>query len=274
MCLLLGVSSSGYYDWLERPESDRKLDDKSILCKIREIFEEHEGRYGSPRIHAELIHLRHRISRKRVERLMRENGLTARRPRRLRRTTLSEHDRRIPPNLVARNFTCERCDMVWVADLTYVWTLQGWLYLAVILDLASRAVIGWAAADHMRDELTLEALNSALARRGKKARLDGLVHHSDRGSQYASDDYIHALETRGIARSMSRKGDCWDNSVVESFFATLKKELVYRHTFHTKQQALDLLFEYIETYYNRARRHSTIEYLSPMTYETIRGNFL
>ena len=274
MCHVLDVTTSGYYDWRERPASKHDLEDEALLIEIRQIFEASRGLYGSPRVHAELIHHGRAVSRKRVARLMREDGLVARRPKRFKKTTLSDHDRRVAPNVLDRNFNVDKPDRVWVGDITYIWTYEGWLYLAVLLDLASRRVVGWAAADHMRDELTLEALNAALQRRSGHADLTDLVHHSDRGSQYASDDYIAALEDRGITRSMSRKGNCWDNAVAESFFATLKKELIHLNDFENRQQALEALFDYIEIYYNRQRRHSNNHFLSPASYEATQGVFL
>lgn len=270
MCYVLDVTTSGFYEWRDRATAQHDLDDQALLVEIRAIFEASRGLYGSPRVHAELIHGGRAVSRKRVARIMRENDLVARLPKRFRKTTLSEHDRRIAPNVLERNFEVEKPDTAWVGDITYVWTDEGWLYLAVLLDLASRRVVGWSIADHMRDELTLEALDDALTRR-EGADFGQLVHHTDRGSQYASDDYIAALEARGITRSMSRRGDCWDNAVAESFFATLKKELVHLHCFETRQEAMDAIFDYIETYYNRQRRHSHNQYLSPTSYEAIQG---
>lgn len=234
MCHVLDVTTSGFYEWRDRAPAVRERDDQALLVEVRTIFEASRGLYGSPRVHAELIHRGRAVSRKRVARLMRENGLVARRPKRFKKTTLSEHDRRIAPNVLKRKFTVDEPDTAWVGDITYVWTYEGWLYLAVLLDLASRRVVGWAIADHMRDELTLEALNVAFENR-VGVDFSRLVHHTDRGSQYASDDYITALEARGITRSMSRKGDCWDNAVAESFFATLKKELIHLNDFETRQ---------------------------------------
>lgn len=274
MCYVLDVTPSGFYDWLERPTSHRELDDNALLLEIKQIFSTHRGLYGSPRIHAELIFRGHAVAQKRVARIMRQNGLVAHRPKRFRKTTLSDHDRRIAPNVLERRFVVDKPNIVWVGDITYIWTDEGWLYLAVLLDLASRAVIGWAADDHMRDELTLDALNDALRRRGDQLDLTKLIHHSDRGSQYASDNYIDALEARGITRSMSRKGDCWDNAVAESFFATLKNEVVYRHEFQTRQDAIKTIFESIEIYYNRQRRHSAIHFVTPACYEATHGNLL
>lgn len=274
MCRVLEVTTSGFYDWLARPQSSRAKADDQLRNEIREVFDASRGLYGSPRIHAELVHKGRKVSRKRVARIMREEGLLAVQPRRFRKTTLSDHDRRIAPNVLERNFEVTDVDTAWVGDITYIWTGEGWLYLAVLLDLASRSVVGWAAADHMRDELTLEALDSALVRRGPGADLRGLIHHTDRGSQYASDDYIDAIEMRGITRSMSKKGDCWDNAVAESFFATLKKELVYREHFQTRHEAIEALFDYIEIYYNRQRRHSHNEFLAPASYEAMLGQVL
>ena len=274
LCKTLSVSKSGFFNWLHRTDSRQRLDNIELLEEIKSIFDEHRGRYGSPRIHEELISRQFKVSRKRVERLMRENGLLAHVPRPYRVTTISDHDRGYAPNILERNFHMEGSNLAWVSDITYIWTDEGWLYLAVLLDLHSRRVVGWAIADHMRDELTLEALNNAFTQRGRGADYSGLIHHSDRGSQYASADYIEALENRGILRSMSKKGDCWDNAAAESFFATLKKELVYREHYRTRSQAIDSIFEYIETYYNRQRRHSNNDFLSPVNYEIAMGNLL
>jgi putative transposase len=271
MCEVLEVSSSGFYEWFNRGKSERELADGELTEKIREIFDEHHGRYGSPRIHDDLIKKGIRVSRKRVARLMREAGLFAAKPKRFRKTTMSDHDRRIAPNVLDRNFETVTPDVAWAGDITYIWTDEGWLYLAILLDLASRFIVGWAITDHMRDELTLDALNHALARRQGGQELKGLIHHTDRGSQYASDDYIKTLESMGIVRSMSRRGDCWDNAVSESFFATLKKELIYRRKFATKDEAVAAIAEYIEVYYNCKRAHSSNHYMSPKSVEAIKA---
>ena len=270
MCRTLDVSESGYYDWLKRGESNHAREDREFGELIETIFNRHNGIYGSPRIHAELLDTGFQISCKRVARLMKERGLSARIPKRFVRTTLSDHDRRIADNVLNRRFRDAKweIDDVWIGDITYIPTGEGWVYLATMIDLVSKKVVGWSIADHMRDELCIEALNDAVARRGRKD-LSGLLHHTDRGSQYASDDYIAELEKQGMERSMSRKGNCWDNSPAESFFATLKKECVHRATFSTKREAIETITEYIEVFYNRVRRHSSIGYVCPEVYERI-----
>lgn len=265
MCNVLEVSRSGYYAWVERPKAKRELDDEQLAVAITAIHHRSRGTYGSPRVHAELRAEDHSVSRKRVERLMRELGLQARTRRRYRVTTDSEHSNPVAPNLLARQFAADEPNVAWVTDITYVWTDEGWLYVAAILDLFSRRVVGWAVSERITRELTLEALDMALVHRRPPA---GLLHHSDRGCQYASHDYRAALEKRGFVCSMSRKGNCWDNAVAESFFATLKVELVYRSRFATRDAAKRALFEYIETFYNRRRRHSALGYLSPIDFET------
>lgn len=269
LCKVLDVSTSGYYAWCNRGESERDCRDRTLLEEIRGIFEESRQTYGSPRVFRELLRRGYQVSKKRVARLMRDNGLSAITPKRFKKTTLSDHDRRVAPDLLRRQFERVNLDEVWVGDITYVWTDEGWLYLGVLLDLATRKVVGWHAADHMRDELTLAALDSAVRSRGS-ADLGGLLHHTDRGSQYASNDYIQALRDRGMIRSMSRRGNCWDNAVAESFFATLKKELVYRTHFETRAEAILALTDYIDAFYNQQRLHSSIDYLAPATMEVLR----
>jgi len=244
MCELLGVSRGGYYAWAGRAESARAADDRALATEIRAAHEASRGRYGSPRVHAELRARGRRIGRKRVARLMRGMGLAARRRRRFRRTTDSRHAFPIAPNLLERNFTAEAPDRVWLADLTYIWTAQGWLYLAAVLDLYTRRVVGWAMADHLRHELTLAALDMAIVR---QRPAPGLVHHADRGVQYAAHGYRTRLRRHGMVCSMSRKGDCWDNAPMESFFATLKGELVEAAEYDTRDEARADLFQYIET---------------------------
>ena len=223
MCQVLQVSRSGYYDWLSRSESTRAAGDRALAIDIRASHEASHGRYGSPRVHAELRSQGRRIGRKRVARLMRGMGLAARRRRRFRRTTDSSHAFPVAPNLLGRDFHAPAPDRVWLADITYLWTAQGWLYLAVVLDLFSRQVVGWAMADHLGHELAVAALDMAIARRRPAP---GLVQHSDRGVQYAAHGYRRRLRDHAMICSMSRKGDCWDNAPMESFFATLKGELV------------------------------------------------
>lgn len=263
MCRVLGVSRSGFYAWCSRPESARSKENKELVTEIKRVHAESRGTYGSPRIHAELQEQGVEVGRKRVARLMRENGVAAGGRRRYRKTTDSDHDHRVAPNVLDREFVVTAKNRVWAGDITYVWTSEGWLYLAVVLDLFSRRVVGWAVADHMRTDLVLRALDEALLRR----RPGGdLLHHSDRGSQYASDDYRARLEALGIECSMSRKGNCWDNAVVESFFGTLKTELGDLAGC-TRAEARAALFEYVEVFYNRERRHSYLGYVSPARYE-------
>jgi len=219
--------------------------------------------YGSPRVTAELQALGVRCGENRVARLMRENGICAKR-RRYRATTNSKHNLPVAPNLLARQFTVDRPNAVWMTDITYIWTSEGWLYLAGVVDLYSRMVVGHSMSRRITEELTLEALNQALGRRRPKP---GLLHHSDQGSQYAADDYRKLLKECGFTASMSRKGDCWDNAPMESFFATLKTELIYRERFTTREDAKRKIFEYIEVFYNRERRHSSLGYQSPVDFE-------
>jgi len=257
MCRVLGVSESGFYAWRSRDESARKVDDRKLALLIRAIFKKKHRRYGSPRMVEELQALGHRVGRGRVARIMREEGLVARKRRRRVKTTDSSTTVRIAPNLLDRDFTAEATNRVWAADITYLASFAGRLYLAVVIDLYARRLVGWAVAPHMRDELVLEALGNAVRARRPPP---GLIHHSDRGSQYASDDYLAELERHGIVPSMSRKGDCWDNAVVESFFATLKTEL--SDTFADLRHARAALTEYFD-FYNYERRHSTLGNVSP-----------
>ena len=264
MCRVLKVSRSGYYDWVQRKPSQRAERDVELKTKVIDIHKDSRGIYGSPRIHAALVEDGERVSRKRVARLMREENICGNLPRRFVRTTDSKHDHPITENLLDRQFDIEQPDKVWAGDITYVRTWEGWLYLAVVIDLCSRKVVGWAAHDHMRTDLVLCALNNAL---GIRQPEPGLMHHSDRGSQYAAGEYQAQLKDAGIVCSMSRKGNCWDNAVVESFFGTLKTELVYRKVFATRRQAKEEIADYIELFYNPRRRHSSLGYISPMQYE-------
>jgi putative transposase len=264
LCRVLRVSRSGFYAWLRCPEPARKLRDRKLLTLIREVFEISRKTYGSPRIFEELRARDVPCSRRTIERLMREAGITPPRRRKFRKTTDSDHPYVTASNLLERDFSSPAPDCHWSTDITYVWTAEGWLYLAVVMDLFSRKIVGWSMRKTLARELVLSALHMALHGRDPGA---GLIHHSDRGSQYASDDYQEELNRRGIVCSMSRKGDCWDNAVVESFFATLKRELVYRHCFVTRAEATQTIFEYIEVFYNRQRRHSHLGYLSPEQFE-------
>src|SRR5213080_2032320 len=254
LCRTLQVSRAGFYAWQARPPAPRARADERLGLEIAAIHAETRQRYGSPRIHAELGERGCRTGRKRVARLMRVRGLAALRRRRFRVTTQSRHPFPIAPNVLARQFERTGPDQAWVTEITYIPTGEGWLYLAVILDLCSRLAVGWAMNERITDDLTLDALGMALARRRPP---QGLLHHSDRGSQYASGDYQRALAQHGIVCSMSRRGDCWDNAVAESFFATLKVELVHDATWATRTAARSELFDYLEVFYNGRRRHST-----------------
>jgi transposase InsO family protein len=260
MCEVLEVSRSGYYAWAGRPESARAAADRDLAAQIRVAHEASRGRYGSPRVHAELRAQGRRVGRKRVARLMRGMGLSARRRRRFRRTTDSTHAFPVAPNLLGRDFTASAPGRVWLADLTHIRTAEGWLYLAVVLDLFSRRAIGWAMADHLGHELALAALDMAIARERPEP---GLVHHSDRGVQFAAHEYRKGLRQHGMLCSMSRKGDCWDNAPMESSFATLKGELVEARDYLTRDEARADVFQYIEGFYNRRRLHSGLGYLTP-----------
>lgn len=264
LCRVLRVSKSGYYAWRRRKPSNRDLEDERLRPKILAAFKTGRGTYGSPRVQSELVDQGFEIGRRRVARLMREMGLQGIAPRKFRTTTHSNHDAPIAPNVLARNFEASKANEKWVTDITYVWTAEGWLYLAVVIDLYSRRVVGWSTADHLETSLCMEALSMALEHR---TDVEGMVHHSDRGVQYASDRYQDALKTRGIDCSMSRRADCWDNAVAESFFGTLKNELIYRRPWLTREHARDAIGEYIEVFYNRIRKHSTNGNVSPAKFE-------
>lgn len=264
MCSVLGVSRGGYYAWCKRRPGPRSKGDAKLTVEIRLAHKRSRGRYGSPRVHRELAARGHRVGRKRVERLMRVDGLKGRSKRRFRRTTDSNHAMPIAPNVLSRNFETSAPNVAWVTDVTYIATGEGWLYLAVMLDLFSRRVVGWATSDTNDRGLALTALARAVCSRRPGA---GLVHHSDRGSPYASDDYRTALRNHGFVASMSRKGDCWDNAVAESFFATLRAELVDDERYDTRAAAVGSIGEYIDGFYNTVRRHSSNEYVSPIEFE-------
>jgi transposase InsO family protein len=265
-CRVLGVSRSGYYRWLKAEPSTRECDDAALKAHVKDIHREHKGRYGSPRIHRELKDRGHCVGRKRVARLMREEGLEGRRKRRFRRTTDSRHSHRVAPNLLERDFTAESANEVWVGDITYLPTTEGWLYLAVLLDLFSRRVVGWAMSDHIDTELALKALD--MARETRQPR-EGLIHHTDRDVRYASDEYQEALTDMGAVPSMSRKADCWDNAVAESFFATIEKELLGDEPIRPRKSTRVAIANYIENYYNTKRRHSHIGYATPLEHELV-----
>ncbi len=264
LCRVLGVTRSGFYAWQQRDPSEQASDDQKLALEIAAIHKASGQTYGSPRILAELRAKGLHVSRKRVARLMRELGIRSRRKRRFKATTDSRHKLPVADNVLDRKFDVDAPDVAWVTDITYVWTDEGWLYLAAILDLFSRRVVGHAMSERIDRALVLEALRDAVGRRVPDA---GLLHHSDRGSQYASADYQGALSERGITCSMSRKGNCWDNAVAESFFATLKTECIYPRRFATRAEAREAIFHFIEVFYNGQRRHSTLGYVSPMEFE-------
>ena len=265
LCRILDVSASGFYAWCARGPSLRARQDESLRVAIRAVHVESRQTYGSPRIHAELRSEERPVGRKRVARLMREEGLVPRRQRRFRTTTHSVHAEPVAANLLARDFSASEPNERWVADITYVWTREGWLYLAVILDLFSRRVIGWTTDGRIDQGLVTKALLQALNTRHPAL---GLVHHSDRGVQYAARDYQRLLRENDIMCSMSRKGNCWDNAVAESFFATIKGDLIDHQNYTTREEARTSIGEYIEVFYNCWRRHSAIGYVSPVDYET------
>ncbi len=264
MFQVLDVSPSGYYAWLRRPESRRSRDDRRLLVEIRAIHRESRRTYGSPRMHRELRERKYECGRHRVARLMRQDGLKGTHRSKFRVTTDSEHKWPVAPNRLGRRFEVDTPDTVWAGDITYIRTREGWLYLAVLLDLCSRRVVGWATSSRLTRRLPQEALEMAIGRRRPAA---AVLHHSDRGSQYASRDYRDALSEAGFEVSMSRRGDCYDNAPVESFFATLKKELVAGEVFYSRRQAHHEIVDYIEAFYNCWRRHSSIGYLSPAAFE-------
>jgi putative transposase len=266
MCRRFGISRSGYYDFLKRQSPIRACRDMWLSVKIRSIFNARKGRYGSPRIHWELRENGERVSRKRVIRLMQSQNLCARSPKKFKRTTDSSHNLPVAENIVARNFKPAAPNQIWATDISYVRTMEVWVYLAVVIDLYSRRVVGWAVANHMRTELALDALNMALRSREIEP---GLIHHSDRGSQYASHDYQNILKQHGAISSMSRKGNCWDNAVAESFFATIKNELIDRHNWLNQSLVEAAIDDYISQFYNQVRYHSAIGNMSPVKFELV-----
>lgn len=264
MCAVLKVSRSGYYAWCQRPVCARRQQAEVLREQIRTIHRDSRGTYGSPRVWRELRDQGHGCGRHRVARLMRKDGLRAKVKRRFKATTDSRHQLPVAANLVSRDFSPEAPNRLWAGDITYVWTAEGWLYLAVVLDLFSRMVVGWAMSARMSRGLVMDALRMGVARRRPGA---GVIHHSDRGAQYASGDFQRLLAAHGMRCSMSRKGDCWDNAPVESFFGTLKQELVFHERYTTRAQARQSIFEYIERFYNRRRRHSSLGYMTPASFE-------
>jgi transposase InsO family protein len=261
------VSRSGYYAWRSRKPSAAEVRREDLAAQVAQIHAQVKGRYGSPRIHAELRARGTACSVNFVAKVMREAGIAARTKRKFRQTTDSNHRLTVAENVLDREFDPDEPNASWVADVTYIPTREGWLYLAVVEDLFSRAVVGWSMDATMTSRLVVDALGMALARRLKGSSASGLVAHSDRGSQYASEHYQRRLREERIACSMSRRGDCWDNAPMESFFASLKKELVHGEDYATRDQAKASIFEYIEAFYNRVRRHSSLGYVAPAEHE-------
>ncbi len=264
MCQTLEVGSSGFYAWRKRPESPRSQQNRQLLMEIKAVHQKSRKTYGSPRIHAELNEIGHACSRYRVARLMRQHGIVSKHKKKFRLTTNSVHSYPVAENQLQRQFDVARPGQCWVSDITYIPTRQGWLYLAVTLDLYHRKIIGWAMDRWITRQLVIDALNMAV----KNGCLEsGLIHHSDRGVQYASNEFRGLLKAHAIQCSMSRKGNCWDNAVAESFFHTLKVELIQGKIYDTRQEAKTDIFDYIEVFYNRQRRHSYLGYLSPVDFE-------
>jgi putative transposase len=264
MCQVLEVSRSGYYNWLKRPESKRTLSNQQLLKEIIRVHKKYRYAYGYPRVTEQLNKEGINCSRNRVARLMSKNGIVAKTKRKFKATTDSKHNFPVAGNLLKQNFNSAKPHQVWVADITYISTGEGWLYLAAIIDLFNREVVGWAMDKTMTRELVLKALKQAV---GRKRPLPGLIHHSDQGKQYASFDYQRALKDYRIKPSMSRKGNCYDNACIESFFGTLKRELIYGTHYRNREEARLAIFDYIEVFYNRVRLHSTLGYMSPVEFE-------
>jgi transposase InsO family protein len=269
MARVLEVSRSGYYAWRTREASKRAREDEALVAEILDIQENvAKYRYGSPRVTQELRRRGHNVGRKRVARLMRANGLNARPRKKFRVTTMSGHKHEPAPNIVDREFRPQQPNQVWASDATYIATAEGWLYLFVIIDLYSRRVVGWAMSKSLSTTTLLQALWMAVARREAP---EGLIFHSDRGVQYASTRFRNVLHKKRFIKSMSRKGNCWDNACVESFFKSLKSELIGTTIYDSREAAMQAVFEYIEVFYNRIRLHSTLDYLSPVEYEEARA---
>ena len=264
MCDTLDVSTAGYYSWRERPPSFAQQRRDALVVLIRGVHADVKGRYGSPRVHAELVARGQGCCLNTVAKLMHDQDIRAKTARKFRCTTDSNHDLPVADNLLDRQFDPESPNQAWVADITYIPTREGWLYLAAVEDLYSRRVVGWSMAAHLESRLVVDALELAVQRRLPG---EGLLAHSDRGSQYASEHYQRLLAKHGIACSMSRRADCWDNAPMESFFASLKKELVHGADFATRTEARAAIVEYIEVFYNNQRRHSSLGYVSPAEYE-------
>jgi transposase InsO family protein len=266
LCRFLKVSRSGYYDWLDRKKSDREKQDQDLKKNLKVFFLEGREIYGSRRLKQRFAQTSITVSRRRISRLMKEENLFCKTAQRIKATTDSNHKKPIADNLLQRQFKVMVPNRYWVGDISYIPTQEGWLYLAIVIDLYSRKVVGWSMSDRLKAELVNNALLMAIWRR-KPAK--GLIWHTDQGSQYAAHSHRKILKQHHLIQSMSRKGDCWDNAVAESFFHTLKTELTHHHTFKTRQEARNAIFEYIEVFYNRIRIHSTTNYCSPENFESL-----
>ncbi len=265
LCRLLEVSRSGYYDWVARAPSQKAQEDEALKASIKKHFDDQRGRAGMRTIKRQLHRVEEvDVSRRRIGRLMQELGLRCITRKKFKATTNSRHNLPVADNLLNRQFEVATPNQAYVGDITYVWTQEGWLYLSILIDLFSRAVVGWSTSERMQANLVCDTLRMAIAQRQPES---GLIVHSDRGVQYASNAFQALLDEHGYQCSMSRKGNCWDNAVEESFFHSLKMELIYQRRFETREEAKQAIFEYIEVFYNRKRCHSTIDYLSPLDYE-------
>jgi transposase InsO family protein len=263
---VLGVKEQGFYDWQKRPVSERAKRDAELTCEIRVLHADSRRRYGSPRIHKELKERGVACGEKRVARLMRQEGLRAKAARKFRVTTDSSHGRPVAPNLVQRRFRAPSPNQCWVGDITYLWTKEGWLYLAVFIDLFSRTVVGWSLGTQLETSLVTQAFANAVARRRPGS---GIVVHTDQGVQYTSAAFLEALGAIGACQSMSRRGNCWDNAPAESFFHSLKVEAIYGEDIETRREMEYEVFEYIERFYNKRRKHSALGYCSPLQFEQL-----
>lgn len=264
MCRVLDVSRSGYYSWAKHNTSDRQRENERLLQYIQQAYTRGRGTYGSPRVTAELRDNGIQCGRNRIARLMKENGIKAKTKRRFTATTKSRHDLLVAENLLKRRFSTEVANKVWLSDITFIWTKEGWMYLAAILDAYNRQIVGWSMSDRLNHSILADALNKAL--RGRKPAA-GLIFHSDRGTQYASYAFRDLMDRCGFLQSMSSTGSCYDNAIMESFFHTLKTELIYFEKYRTRREARGSVFEYIEVFYNRVRKHSSLNYCSPVEFE-------
>jgi len=268
MCRALHVSSSGYYRWRKSGDSKRDIENRKLLWQIRLIHKKHKQRYGSPRITDELQDNGYNLSENRIARLMSKNGIAAKTKRKFKVTTNSKHNLPIADNIVNGNFSASALNCLWTSDITYIWTSEGWLYLCAVLDVFNRQIVGWSMDNRMTQDLVINALQQAVWRRKPGS---GCIFHSDRGSQYAGHKFRKLLSKHKFIQSMSGKGNCYDNAIMETFFHTLKTELIYFESYQTRREAKKSVFEYIEMYYNRIRKHSALNYKSPLDFERLAG---